>query len=86
MSGLGKGFTNVRVTASSKDTAKGVEVNFKVDEGRSTVIAKLDFRGNKVVSGRTLKNKLTLKEAGLINKGAFQESELEADKQAIAAY
>lgn len=83
---LGKGFTNVRVTASSKDTAKGVEVNFKVDEGRSTVIAKLDFRGNKVVSGRTLKNKLTLKEAGLINKGAFQESELEADKQAIAAY
>lgn len=83
---LGKGFTNARVTASSKQTPKGVEVNFKVDEGRSTVIAKLDFRGNKVVSGRTLKSKLTLKEAGLINKGAFQESELEADKQAITAY
>ena len=83
---LGKGFTNARVTASSKQTPKGVEVNFKVDEGRSTVIAKLDFRGNKVISSRTLKSKLTLKEAGLINKGAFQESELEADKQAITAY
>lgn len=83
---LEKGFTNARVTASTKSTAKGVEVNFKVDEGRSTVITKIDFRGNKVVSSRTLKGKLTLKEAGLINKGAFQESELEADKQAIAAY
>ncbi len=83
---LEKGFTNAKVSASTKQTAKGVEINFKVDEGRSTVIAKIDFRGNKVVSSKTLKSKLTLKEAGLINKGAFQESELEADKQAITAY
>ncbi len=83
---LEKGFTNAKVSANTKQTAKGVEINFKVDEGRSTVIAKIDFRGNKVVSSKTLKSKLTLKEAGLINKGAFQESELEADKQAITAY
>lgn len=83
---LGKGFTNAKVSASTRQTAKGVEINFKVDEGRSTVITKIDFRGNKVVSSKTLKSKLTLKEAGLINKGAFQESELEADKQAITAY
>lgn len=83
---LGKGFTNAKVSASTKTTSKGVEINFKVDEGRSTVITKIDFRGNKVVSSKTLKSKLTLKEAGLINKGAFQESELEADKQAITAY
>ena len=83
---LQKGFTNAKVTATTKETSRGVEVNFKVDEGRSTVIAKIDFRGNKVVSSKTLKGKLTLKEAGLISKGAFQESELEADKQAIVAY
>jgi outer membrane protein insertion porin family len=83
---LGKGFTNAKVTASTKQTTKGVEITFKIDEGHSTVISKIDFRGNKVVSTRTLKGKLQLKEAGLINKGAFQESELEADKQAVVSY
>jgi len=83
---LEKGFTNVKVTSSTKETSKGIEITFKIEEGRSTVIAKIDFRGNKVVSSRTLKSKLSLKEVGLINKGAFQESSLEADKQAITAY
>lgn len=83
---LGKGFTNARVVASKKETSKGVEVNFKIEEGRSTVISKIDFRGNKVVSTRTLKGKLKLKEVGFITKGAFQESELEADRQAIISY
>ncbi len=83
---LGKGFTNVTVSSSTKVTPKGVEVNFKVDEGRSTVISKIDFRGNRIVSSKTLKSKLKLKEAGLVNKGAFQESDLEMDKQAILSY
>ncbi len=83
---LGKGFTNVKVTSSTKQTEKGVEVSFIIDEGRSTVISNLAFRGNKIVSDKTLRGKLKLKEVGLFNKGAFQESMLEADKQAILSY
>ena len=83
---LEKGFTNVKVSSSTKETDKGVEITFNIDEGRSTVIAHINFSGNKVISSKTLKKKLKLKEVGIINKGAFQESMLEADKQAILAY
>lgn len=83
---LGKGFTNVKISSSFQQGENGVDVVFKIDEGRSTVIAKIDFRGNNVVSSKTLKGKLKLKEVGLISKGAFQESELEADRQAVVSY
>jgi outer membrane protein insertion porin family len=83
---LGKGYTNIKVSSTTKTTDKGIEVTFVIDEGRATVIKTLAFRGNKVVSSKTLKGKLKLKEVSLFNKGAFQESELEADKQAIVAY
>ncbi|MCR5723737.1 MAG: outer membrane protein assembly factor BamA [Treponema sp.] len=83
---LGKGFTNVKVTSSAKEGKRGVEVTFVVTEGRATVISEIAFRGNKVVSSRTLMRKVSLKEVGLVSKGAFQESSLEADKQAIVAY
>lgn len=83
---LEKGFTNVKVTSATKETEKGIEITFKIDEGRSTVITNLNFKGNKVISSKTLKSKLQLKEVGLFNKGAFQESMLEQDKQAILTY
>lgn len=83
---LEKGFTNARVSSETKTTDKGVEITFQIDEGRSTVVAGVKFIGNKVVSSRTLKKKISLKEVGIISKGAFQESMLEADSQAIAAY
>ena len=83
---LEKGFTNVKVSSSTKETEKGVEITFTVDEGRSTVIAHLNFSGNKVVSAKTLRKKLSLKEVGIISKGAFQESMLESDRQAILTY
>ena len=83
---LEKGFTNVKVSSSVKETEKGVEITFTVDEGRSTVIAQINFSGNRVISSKTLKKKIRLKEVGIISKGAFQESMLEADKQAIVAY
>ncbi len=83
---LEKGFTEAKVTSSIKQTSKGIEITFKVDEGRSTVISTIGFAGNKVISSKTLKKKLKLKEAGILNKGAFQESMLEADKQSILSY
>lgn len=83
---LEKGYTNIRVSSSTKETEKGIELTFVINEGRSTVISKIDFRGNKVVSSKTLKSKISHKEVGLFQKGAFQESNLEADKQAIVTY
>lgn len=83
---LSKGYTNAKVTSSVKEGKRGMEVTFVVDEGRATVISNIAFKGNKVVSSRTLKGKIKLKENGLISKGAFQESTLESDKQAIIAY
>lgn len=83
---LEKGFTNVRVSSESKTTDRGVEITFIIDEGRSTVVSSIKFIGNKVVSAKTLKKKISLKEVGIINKGSFQESMIEADRQAIAAY
>lgn len=83
---LEKGFTNARISSETKTTDKGVEITFNIDEGRSTVVSNIKFIGNKVVSSKTLKKKISLKEVGIISKGAFQESMLESDRQAIMAY
>lgn len=83
---LEKGFTNVKVSSSTKETSKGIEITFTIEEGRSTVIAHINFSGNRVISSKTLKKRLKLKEVGILNKGAFQESMLEADKQALLTY
>ncbi len=83
---LEKGFTNATVTSSYERKDDGVHVVFKIEEGKPTVISKIKFQGNVVVAEKTLKRKLSLKEVGLIQKGAFQESMLEADKQAILTY
>ena len=83
---LKKGYTNVRVSSSSQDTGSGVVVTFQISEGRSTVVKEISFMGNTVVSSKTLKGLLSMKPAGIFNKGAFQESQLEVDKQAILAY
>ncbi len=83
---LKKGYTNVRVSSSTEDKDDGVVVTFSISEGRSTVVREIGFNGNTVVNSRTLKGLLSMKTAGIFNKGAFQESQLEVDKQAIVAY
>ena len=81
-----KGFTNVKVSSNTKETEKGIEIVYMVDEGRATVISKIAFRGNKVFNDRQIKKNIKLKEAKFLNKGAFQESTLESDKLAIEAF
>src|SRR5574344_2589566 len=83
---LGKGFTNVKVSSSSEKQEKGVVVTFTIDEGQPTVVAHIHFKGNQVVAEKTLKGKISLKEVSLFNKGAFQESMLDTDKQTIVTY
>ncbi len=84
---LKKGYTNVRVTSyTEEDPEGGIKLIFKVSEGRPTVLKSVSFMGNQVVASKTLKSLLSMKEVGLISKGSFQESQLEADKMAILAY
>lgn len=83
---LQKGYTNVRVSSEIAEGPAGVDVTFIISEGKPTVVSSIQFKGNQVVSSKTLKNALSMKEASLFQKGIFQESMLEADKQAILSY
>lgn len=83
---LKKGYTNAKVSHKTETTPQGIKLSFVIDEGANTVITSIRFSGNTVVSERTLKSKLSLKEAGFMKDGAFQKSSLEADKQTITTY
>ena len=83
---LKKGYTNVLVSSTTEDTGNGIVVTFTISEGRSTVVKEISFMGNTVVSSKTLKGLLSMKTVGVFNKGSFQESQLELDKQSILAY
>ncbi len=81
-----KGYSNVRVSHTSEETETGIRVTFNISEGEGTVITSIKFSGNTVVSERTLKSRLTLKEEGFMRDGAFQRSTLETDRQALLNY
>ncbi len=81
-----KGYMNATVTHKIEETPAGIKVTFLIKEGAHVVITKISMQGNTIVSERTLKNKMTLKESGLFKDGAYQKSTLEADKQKILAY
>ena len=83
---LQKGYTNVRVSSEIQEADNGVNVVFTISEGKPTIVTSIQFKGNEVVTSKTLKNTLSMKEASLFQKGAFQETMLEADRQAILAY
>ena len=84
---LKKGYTKVSVSSSYEEKEDGIEVVFTIDEGHTTVIANITFEGNTVVTDKTLRKQLSLKEARKIgSKGEFQEASLDKDKQAIRTY
>lgn len=81
-----KGYMNAKIINTKEETPSGIEVIFQINEGGSTVISSIQFKGNTVASDKTLKGKLSLKEAGFLKDGAFQKSKLETDRQAIVMY
>ncbi|MCX8012665.1 MAG: outer membrane protein assembly factor BamA, partial [Rectinema sp.] len=60
-----------------------VTLQFNVQEGRAVVVRRILFTGNVAVTSQALKAQVTLKEAGLFQKGAFQESMIPESKKAI---
>ena len=83
---LKKGYTKVSVTASSEEKDDGIVVTFTIDEGHTTVISNITFEGNTVVTEKTLRKQLSMKEKGLFKKGEFQEASLDKDTQALRTY
>ncbi len=83
---IDEGFTYVEVTSHTEEGKKGIDVFFEITEGIKTIVKKIQFNGNLVVSSKTLKGKISLKEKGLFNSGSFQEALLEADKRTIQTY
>ena len=81
-----KGYVDSLVTHTTTRTAEGIEITFIIEEGRNTVISEIHMMGNTIVSERSLKNKIALKEVGFLKDGAYQSSVLEQDKKTILSY
>jgi outer membrane protein insertion porin family len=85
---LEHGYPDATVTSStSKGKAKdSVILTFSVTEGSQVAVKEIRFSGNTAVSSQTLKGRLSIKESGFLQNGAFQESKLEDDKKTIVDY
>jgi outer membrane protein insertion porin family len=85
---LEHGYPDATVSSSSSPgKAKGeVVLSFTVSEGSHVAVREIRFSGNIAVSSQTLKSKMSLKENGFLQSGAFQESKLEDDKKSILDY
>lgn len=81
-----KGYTAATVSSSFETQPSGIVVTFNINEGQRTVVRSIKFNGIVNFSEKTLKSKITLKEAGLFNKGSFQEASLSNDARIITTY
>lgn len=80
-----KGYPSADITWSTNPgSGKNLLIlTFKIKEGTKVSVKEIRFKGNSTVSSRTLKAQMELKEAGLFQSGVFQESQLEAGKEAL---
>ncbi|MDR1867426.1 MAG: outer membrane protein assembly factor BamA [Treponema sp.] len=82
-----KGFPAVQVRSEVREDQNGRGiVTFAIDEGEKIVIGDFRFEGNQIFSDKTLRGTLSLKAKGFLNDGAFEESKLVADRQALQQY
>lgn len=85
---LERGYPDVTVSSSTQQgkDPKSIVVLFRIEEGSQVAIREIRFTGNASVSGRTLQGRMSLKSAGFLQAGTFQEAKLEEDKRAIVDY
>ncbi|MDR0312113.1 MAG: outer membrane protein assembly factor BamA [Treponema sp.] len=84
---LEKGYPDVKVRTEVQNGPNStLIVTFHIEEGEKITIEEFRFEGNSIFSARTLQRQLSLKTKGAFNDGAFQESLLIADREALAAY
>ena len=84
---LSKGYTTISIkTKWEKTQHNEIHLKYLINEGVATSIRSIKFEGNQIVSDRTLQGTMKLKAKSLLQRGSFQETQLEADKQAILTY
>jgi outer membrane protein insertion porin family len=85
---LERGYPDATVSSSTQEGkgAGAIVVAFSVDEGSQVAVREIRFSGNAAVSSKTLQGKMSLKAAGFLKPGTFQEAKLEEDKQSLVDY
>ncbi|NBF41834.1 MAG: outer membrane protein assembly factor BamA [Spirochaetes bacterium] len=85
---LERGFPDVEVSGETVpvEDANLVDVEFTIDEGNQVTIREIRFSGNTFASDSTLRGTMQSKEQSLFNRGRFQESQLEQDRNRLERY
>lgn len=81
-----KGYSEVDVTSETETGSDGIIVTFHIKEGSQVVVKDIVFTGNRMVSARTLRSKLTSKKTSILNRDGFSDASIEQDKKAIMQY
>ena len=85
-----KGYPNVSVEAVEALSGDSLILTFNIVEGDKITIRRIEFQntqeGSLKFSNNILRSQLSLKSKSLLNDGAFQESKLLADIEAISKY
>ncbi len=86
-----RGYYNAKVEPdlTLSDSGKAIIV-FRITEGCRSLVKRIDFKGNKNISGKTLRSIIYTREDWLLSfmdkSGTFLPDRLEADKHAIEMY
>jgi outer membrane protein insertion porin family len=85
---LERGFPDVEISGEAVpvDGENLVDIEFSIDEGNQVTIREIRFSGNTFASDSTLRGTMQSKEQSLFNRGRFQESQLEQDRNRIERY
>ncbi|MCL2265788.1 MAG: outer membrane protein assembly factor BamA [Treponema sp.] len=84
---LEKGYPDVIVTSTESLAADStITLVFNITESDQITISRIEFQGNVRFSSTALKRQLSLKARAFLVDGAFQESKLVADREAILKY
>lgn len=78
------GFANIDIkTEILKPTPQDILVRYYIHPGRRIELKKIDFQGNKKVSGKKLKSVMLSQESALLTRRFFQEKKLIKDRAAL---
>jgi len=85
-----KGYYNVDVASSSRDTEGGIILNFEIKENERLFVKGVEFDGNKAVSAKNLKKVMKTKTRwpfGLFShEGAYTDTDIDTDLMRIEQY
>ncbi|GHV85893.1 outer membrane protein assembly factor BamA [Spirochaetia bacterium] len=82
-----KGYPDIQVRSETRPAEDNtVELVFSVTEGAQVIVTDIFFEGNTVFSSSSLRGQLSMKPKGLVRNGAYQDTKLVADREALNRY